>query len=108
MTLTLLAEMQRNMAARLEVVRMTARDVSQYLKDDDDALELLVDDVLSFWDGESDLSELWHLYANKVEYAPDGSDQEYRSGFGEGEDLDAYYRAVWGAKVNELKEASMH
>lgn len=108
MTSKLLAETERNMAARLEVVRMTARDVSQHLNDDDDALDLLVDDVLSFWDGESDLSELWRVYANKVEYAPPGGDQEYRSGFSEGDDLDTYYHAVWGAKVDELKEASMH
>jgi hypothetical protein len=110
MTLTMLGEMERNMAARLDVVRMTARDVSQHVNDDDDALDLLVDDVLSLWDGKSELSEVWRLYANAVEYAPEGSPSEYREGFvpdGSG-DLDSYFHAVWGAKVDELKGALMH
>jgi hypothetical protein len=87
---------------RIALNRMAGRDISQHLGDDDAAIDLVVDHVLSLWKQEEELPEFWRKYCNEVEYAPEGSPNEYREGFGEGNDLDAYYNAVWRARVAEL------
>jgi hypothetical protein len=88
---------------RVMLNRYVGRDISQWIDDDDDAMDLVVQDVLSQWQADDDLGVFWTHYANAVEYAPPTSHNEYREGFGEGEDLDGYYRAVWSAHVASLR-----
>jgi hypothetical protein len=83
--------------------RYAGRDISQWLEDDDDAIDLVIQDVLSRWQGDGDLAAFWTRYANSVEYAPPGSPNEYREGFAEGEDLEVYYRSVWAAHAASLR-----
>lgn len=89
--------------ARAMLNRYVGRDISQWLQDDDDAIDLVIQDVLSRWQRDDDVAAVWTRYANSVEYAPDGSPNEYREGFADGEDLEVYYRNVWVAHVAALR-----
>jgi hypothetical protein len=75
----------------------------------------LIEDVLIQWtracdghiDGQPDLDAFWNGYANRVEFAPSDSGDEFRAEFCPAElthmDTDDYYRAVWRARVARLR-----
>jgi hypothetical protein len=112
---------------RLEVTRLVVMDMSRWVEDDDDCLDLVIDDVVARWlarDPSTDrpplrglrewhhgLREFWRQIANAVEYAPDDCEDEYRAEFcpPEGQvqkDTDGYYYRVWEAHVAELQQAA--
>jgi hypothetical protein len=101
------------------VNRIVGRDVSAWLDDDDASLDLIVDDVTGKWlsRAESDPQTLdgpggfWSRYANRIEWAPPDSDDEYRVEFcpsdPDGFDPEQYFRAVWRTHVAELRRAAV-
>jgi hypothetical protein len=108
---------KRTDATRLSVTRLVARDVSQWVNDDDAVLDLVVNDVLACWrerdrqsDEPVDLVRFWNEYANQVEFAPAGSDNQFRPEFCPDPpgpmDTDVYYRAVWLAHAANLIAAT--
>lgn len=117
-----LAELERELASmrvRLAVTRVVTRDVSQWVNDDDAILDVIVEDVAQQWTGrtDSDPQELdgpwgfWGRYANRVEWAPPESGNEYRPEFCPANpdtpfDSDDYFRAVWTAHAAGLRGAA--
>jgi hypothetical protein len=112
---------------RLEVTRLVVMDMSRWVEDDDDCLDLVIDDVVTRWlarDSDTDepaprglreshrgLRQFWKQTANRVEYAPEDSGDERRVEFclPEGqveEDTDGYYYRVWAAHVAGLRQAA--
>jgi len=112
---------------RLEVTRLVVMDMSHFVEDDDDCLDLVIDDVVTRWlarDPHADkpvprglrerhhgLREFWMQIANRVEYTPAGSEDPHRAEFclpeGQVEELsDGYYYRVWAAHVAELRQAA--
>jgi hypothetical protein len=113
---------------RLEVTRLVVMDMSRWVENQDDLLDLVIDDVVTRWlarDPDADvparpggrreshrgLRAFWRQTANRVEYAPEGSQDEYRAEFCplDGQvatDIDAYYCRVWAAHVAELQQAA--
>lgn len=95
--------------------RAVGRDASYWLDDDDADVDLVVDDVLHQWliRSTSDprvltgFAEFWTQYANRVEWPPPGSEEEFRAEFcpadGEPFDREEYGRAAWRAHVNQLR-----
>ena len=116
----LLRELEREIDAqnlRLVATRLVARDVSQWVEDDSGSLDLIVEDVLTGWHEHLrcrsetlDPDRLWNRYANRVEFAPPTSGNEFRSEFcpvGSGPmDTDDYFRSVWAAHVAGLRSAA--
>jgi hypothetical protein len=102
------------------VNRIVGRDVSAWLDDDDASLDLIVDDVTRKWLSRTDSDpqtldgpdSFWSRYANRVEWAPPDSDDEYRVKFcpSDRDDFDPeqYFRAVWRAHVAELGSAAVN
>lgn len=100
---------------RLVVTRMVVRDVSAHV-DDEAGLDLIINDVVSRWLDRDQTREpfvldgpggFWNWYANRVEFAPPGSDDEYRAEFCPPEperlEIEAYYEAVWHAHIADLR-----
>lgn len=114
-----MAELEREvevMRLRLAVSRVVTRDVSQLVNDDDATLDLIVDDVMRRWQARSadepavldGPDGFWSRYANRVEWAPAESDDEYRAEFCPANesmrfDTEEYFRAVWAAHAAELR-----
>jgi hypothetical protein len=100
---------------RATINRILGRDVSAWVNNDDSDLDLIVEDVVQQWLArkDSDPSVLdgpcgfWSRYANRVEWAPPESGNEYRAEFCPAHeddpfDTDDYFRAVWAAHVAGL------
>jgi hypothetical protein len=99
---------------RLTVTRLVARDTSQWVDDGPASLDLIIADVVAQWQrhepGNNDpsaLEDFWNRYANRVEWAPPDSDNQYRPEFCPANprefDCANYFRAVWAARVLELR-----
>jgi hypothetical protein len=114
-----IAQLERElevMRLRLAVSRVVTRDVSQWVDDEDAVLDVIVDDVMRWWLARSAEEAavldgpdgFWSCYANRVEWAPAESGNEYRAEFcpaneGARFDTDVYFRAVWAAHAAELR-----
>jgi len=114
-----IAQLERElevMRLRLAVSRVVTRDVSQWVNDDDAVLDVIVDDVMRWWLARSAEEPavldgpdgFWSRYANRIEWAPAESGNEYRAEFcpvneSARFDTDEYFRAVWAAHVAELR-----
>ena len=97
------------------VNRLVSRDASQWVNDDVASLNLVVEDVAAGWWAQgtagkdlTGLEAFWNRYANRVEWAPPETGDEYREEFcpaseGGPFDTDGYFRAVWAAHVAELR-----
>ena len=100
---------------RAAVTRLVSRDASQWVCDDMASLDLIVKEVAAGWSAQgtagedlADLEAFWNQYANRVEWAPPDSGNEYREEFcpaseGGPFDTDGYFHAVWAAHVAELR-----
>lgn len=98
----------------LKATRIVTRDLSPWT-DDDAGIDLVVEDVLGRWSGNSpdaddepcELSRFWNRYANRVEFAEPGTGDQFRAEFcptGPGPmDTDDYYRAVWRTHIDGLR-----
>jgi hypothetical protein len=105
-----LRELQK-FQARLMLNRYVGRDLSLCLGEDDAVLDQVVEAVLSQWKPGTDVAELWESYANRVEHADDGSDDEYRATPNDrfspdGSDVDRYLRDVWLDHLSQLGRAN--
>lgn len=100
---------------QLAVTRLVVRDVSAHV-DDDAGVDLIINDVVSRWLERDQAREpslldgpdgFWNWYANRVEFAPPGSDHEYRAEFCPQEperlEIEEYYEAVWHAHIAGLR-----
>jgi hypothetical protein len=109
----------QSLSLRLTITRSVARDMSTWVRDDEESVDLVIADVLRRWQdrdlcgqpaGPDDPEEFWNQYANRVEFAPPGSDDEYRAEFcpagPEPISIDDYYLAVWQAHVAQLRAAA--
>ncbi|GIH19663.1 hypothetical protein [Rugosimonospora africana] len=83
--------------------------------DDDSGVDLVINDVARRWRGhESSALDgpdgFRNQYANRVEFAPPGSDHEYRPEFcppkPERIEIEEYYKAVWQAHIADLRAAA--
>lgn len=117
-----LAELEQELASmrvRLAVTRVVTRDVSQWVNDDDAILDVIVEDVAQRWIGRTDSDPqvldgpegFWSRYANRIEWAPPESGNEFRAEFCPTDpdtpfDSDNYFHAVWTAHVAGLRRAA--
>jgi hypothetical protein len=110
-----IAELEREvdrLRLRALVVRLVAAEISDFVVEDD--LWVVVDDVIARWLARApdDPQELagargfWSRYAGAVEYAPPGSDSEFRMEFADHDDgTDGwYFLAVWADHVGRLQD----
>jgi hypothetical protein len=102
---------------RSTVARLVVPDMHAWVEDDDGCIDLVIADVLARWQtrGSDEPARLgghggfWCRYANRVEYAPPGSENEYRAEFcapGEKLNTDEYYFRVWAAHIAGLRQAA--
>jgi hypothetical protein len=116
-----LAELEQEverLRALAVINRAVGRDTSLYLDDDEAALDLIADDVLCQWltrepsdpQALTGSESFWTQYADRVEWPPPGSEEEFRAEFcppdGEPFNREEYGRAAWKAHVEQLRTAA--
>jgi hypothetical protein len=115
----MLGRQLESLRVRFAVTRQVVMDMSRWVDDDQEAVDLVVDDVLRRW-SERDRSDesaeivgpnsFCNQYAHRVEFAPPDSGDQLRAEFcpPEGEPFNAvhYYSSVWRAHVADLRAAA--
>lgn len=114
-TIATLTRERQTLHHRLTVTKLVIRDVSPYLSDQAN-IDLIVEDVLRLWQQHPQNTEpteldgpngFWNRYADRVEFAPPGQDDDYRAEFcppGPARiDIADYYTAVWQAHTAQLR-----